>query len=144
MQCTKNVADTSESPEHLQYAPRLYGHEQRSVGPQAAPGWLAKVSGANSRRTMEWDGRRGASRMGAMSAANRRRGGQGVVEDPRAVDGARRAGRVAMPRLPRRHVPGETVHVVGRCHNRDCGVTTPADCLLLIAPRAAGTDRVYR
>jgi hypothetical protein len=33
--------------------------------------------------------------------------------------------------------PGETVHVVGRCHNRDCCVTTPADFLLLIAQLAA-------
>jgi putative transposase len=75
--------------------------------------------------------------MGALSAANRRRGGQGVVEYPRAADVARRAGRVAMPRLPRLHAPGETVHVVGRCNNRKFCFTTPADFLMLIAQLAA-------
>ncbi len=67
----------------------------------------------------------------------RRRGRHDAGEYPRAADLARPGGRVAMPRLPRRHAPGETVHVVGRCHNRDCCVTTPADFLLLIAQLAA-------
>ena len=95
---------------------------------------------------MEWDGRRGALRMGAVSAANRRRGGQGVVEYPWAVDVARRAGRVAMARLPRRHAPRGHGPRGRRCHNRDCCVTTPADCRLRIAQRAAmaRTDEVTR
>jgi REP element-mobilizing transposase RayT len=60
-----------------------------------------------------------------------------VVEYPRAADVARQAGRVAMPRLPRLHAPGETVPVVGRCHNREFCFTTPADFLMRTAQLAA-------
>ncbi len=82
---------------------------------------------------MASDGRQGAPRMAAMSAANRRRGGHGEGAYPLAADLARPAGRVAMPRLPRLHAPGGTVHVVGRCNNREFCFTTPADCHMLIA-----------
>lgn len=29
--------------------------------------------------------------------------------------------------------PGGTIHVVARCNNRECSVTTPADCEVLLA-----------
>ncbi len=38
-----------------------------------------------------------------------------------------------MPRLPRLHAPGGTVHVVGRCNNREFCFTTPDDFRLLLA-----------
>jgi putative transposase len=75
--------------------------------------------------------------MAAMSAANRRRGGRGKCEYPLAADVTTPAGRVAMPRLPRLHAPGETVHVVGRCNNREFCFTTPADFLMVGAQLAA-------
>lgn len=71
------------------------------------------------------------------SAAKPRRGGRRDVEYPRAADLARPARRVAMPRLPRLHAPGATVHVVGRCNNREFCFTTPSDFLLVIAELAA-------
>jgi hypothetical protein len=52
--------------------------------------------------------------------ATRGRGRRDVGEDPRAADRARPGGRVGLPRLPRRHAPGGTVHVVGRCHTVRC------------------------
>ena len=69
--------------------------------------------------------------------ATRGRGRRDVGAYPRAADLARPGGRVGMPRLPRLHAPGGTVHVVGRCHNRECCFTTPADFLLLTAQLAA-------
>ena len=48
--------------------------------------------------------------------ATRGRGRRDVGAYPRAADLARPGGRVGMPRLPRLHAPGGTVHVVGRCH----------------------------
>jgi hypothetical protein len=44
-----------------------------------------------------------------------------------AADLARPVARVSMPRLPRLHTPESTVHVVGRCNNREFCFTTPAD-----------------
>jgi REP element-mobilizing transposase RayT len=38
-----------------------------------------------------------------------------------------------MPRLPRLQAPGSTVHVVGRCNNREFCFTTPADFMMLLA-----------
>ncbi len=38
-----------------------------------------------------------------------------------------------MPRLPWLHAPGSTVHVVGRCNNREFCFTTPDDFRLLLA-----------
>ncbi len=38
-----------------------------------------------------------------------------------------------MPRLPRLHAPDGTVHVVGRCNNREFCFTTPDDFRLLLA-----------
>ncbi len=38
-----------------------------------------------------------------------------------------------MPRLPRLHAPSGTVHVVGRCNNREFCFTTPDDLRLLLA-----------
>jgi putative transposase len=52
---------------------------------------------------------------------------------PLAADLVRPAGRVSMPRLPRLHAPGGTVHVVGRCNNRAFCFTTPEDFRLLLA-----------
>jgi putative transposase len=46
------------------------------------------------------------------------------MEYPLAANLARPAGRVAMPRLPRLPAPGCTVHVVGRCNNREFRFTT--------------------
>jgi REP element-mobilizing transposase RayT len=77
-----------------------------------------------------------------MSVANRRRGGRGKREYALAADLARPAARVAMPRLPRLHAPAGTVHVVGRCNNREFCFTTPADFLMLIAQLAA-MARIY-
>jgi putative transposase len=37
-----------------------------------------------------------------------------------------------MPRLPRLQAPGATVHVVGRCNNREFCFTTPADFQMLL------------
>jgi putative transposase len=45
----------------------------------------------------------------------------------------RPGGRVAMPRLPRLHAPGVTVHVVGRCNNREFRFTTADDFHMLLA-----------
>ncbi len=56
-----------------------------------------------------------------------------AVEYPLAADLARPAGRVAMPRLPRLHAPGGTVHVVGRCNNREFCFNTTEDFGILIA-----------
>ncbi len=52
---------------------------------------------------------------------------------PLAADLAGPAGRVAMPRLPRLSAPGCTVHVVGRCNNREFCFTTAEDFAVLIA-----------
>ena len=49
---------------------------------------------------------------------------EAATEYPLAADLARPAGRVAMPRLPRLDAPGCTVHVVGRCNNREFRFTT--------------------
>ncbi len=38
-----------------------------------------------------------------------------------------------MPRLPRLHARGGTVHIVDRCNNRECCFTTPDDFRLLLA-----------
>ena len=43
-----------------------------------------------------------------------------------------RPSRVAMPRLPRLHAPGGTVHITGRCNNRAFCFTTPEDFQLLL------------
>jgi putative transposase len=40
--------------------------------------------------------------------------------------------RVAMPRLPRLHAPGGTIHVTGRCNNRTFCFTTPDDFHMLL------------
>lgn len=47
-----------------------------------------------------------------------------VTEYPLAANLARPASRVAMPRLPRLPATGCTVHVVGRCNNREFRFTT--------------------
>lgn len=52
---------------------------------------------------------------------------------PRAAEVVRQAGRVAMPRLPRLHAPGGTVHVVGRCNNGEFCFTTPEDFRILLS-----------
>jgi putative transposase len=52
---------------------------------------------------------------------------------PLAADLAKPAGRVAMPRLPRLQAPGGTVHVVGRCNNREFCFTGPEDFHSLMA-----------
>jgi REP element-mobilizing transposase RayT len=54
----------------------------------------------------------------------------------------RPAGRVAMPRLPRLQAPGGTVHVVGRCNNREFCFTTAADFDMVLAHLATMT-RTY-
>lgn len=41
--------------------------------------------------------------------------------------------RVQMPRAPRLHAPGSTVHVVARCNNREFAFTTPEDFTVLLA-----------
>lgn len=56
-----------------------------------------------------------------------------AVEYPLAADLGGPAGRVAMPRLPRLHAPGGTVHVVGRCNNREFCFNTTEDFGILIA-----------
>ena len=50
--------------------------------------------------------------------------------------------RVAMPRAPRLQAPGGTVHVVGRCNNREFCFTTADDFHLLLA-RLAEMGRLY-
>jgi putative transposase len=68
--------------------------------------------------------------------------GSGRAAYPRAADLARPVGRVGMPRLPRLHAPGGTVHVVGRCNNREFCFTTPADFQMLVA-RLGEMARTY-
>jgi REP-associated tyrosine transposase len=60
---------------------------------------------------------------GSKFAGRRTRGGA-ATDYPLAVDLAQSAGRVEMPRLPRLPAPGGTVHVVGRCNNREFRFTT--------------------
>jgi len=67
-----------------------------------------------------------SSRHGELMAAD-------GVPYPLAADLCRRLPRVAMPRPPRLQVPGGTVHVVGRCNNREHCFTTPEDFRLLLA-----------
>ena len=55
-----------------------------------------------------------------------------VMRYPLAADVAVPATRVAMPRLPRLHAPGSTVHVVGRCNNGEFCFTTPDDFQILL------------
>ena len=62
-----------------------------------------------------------------------RRRRNGTVAHPVPAELVRPAGRVAMPRLPRLQAPGATVHVSGRCNNREFCFTTPADFRMLIA-----------
>src|SRR5574341_578404 len=71
--------------------------------------------------------------MRSSSSAKRRRTGRGVAVYPLAADLVRPGGRVAMPRLPRLQGPGATVHVVGRCNNREFCFTTPDDFRMLLA-----------
>lgn len=61
---------------------------------------------------------------------------------PLAADVVARVGRVAMPRLPRLHAPGCTVHVVGRCNNREFCFTTPDDFQILLG-RLSEMIRTY-
>jgi len=75
--------------------------------------------------------------MAEVKGSQRPLGGRAGDVYPLAADLARPAGRVAMPRLPRLHAPGATVHVVGRCNNREFCFTTPDDFRLLIAQLAA-------
>jgi REP element-mobilizing transposase RayT len=44
-----------------------------------------------------------------------------------AADFVTPSGRVQMPRAPRLHAPGATVHVVARCNNREFCFTTADD-----------------
>ena len=76
-------------------------------------------------------------------SASQRRGRRGDVAYPLAADVATPAGRGAMPRLPRLHAPGGTVHVVGRCNNREFCCTTPVDFHMLIA-HLAEMARTYK
>jgi hypothetical protein len=62
-----------------------------------------------------------------------RRSGSGAAAYPLATESLRLAGRVAMPRRPRLHASEGTVHVVGRCNNREFCFTTPADFHRLLA-----------
>jgi putative transposase len=55
---------------------------------------------------------------------------------PLAADLLRRLPRVAMPRPPRLQAPGVTVHVVGRCNNREHCFNTPDDFRLVLAKLA--------
>ena len=59
-------------------------------------------------------------------------GGNAVKPYPLIEDLVRPGLRVAMPRAPRMHVPGGTMHVVVRCNNRECYFTAAEDfdCLL--------------
>jgi len=75
-------------------------------------------------------------------SASQRRGRRGDVAYPLAADVATPTGRGAMPRLPRLHAPG-TVHVVGRCNNREFCCTTPVDFHMLIA-HLAEMARTYK
>jgi putative transposase len=61
---------------------------------------------------------------------------------PLAEELGRPGGHVAMPRLPRLHAPGATVHVVGRCNNREVRFTTADDFHLLLA-HLQGMGRTY-
>jgi putative transposase len=54
----------------------------------------------------------------------------------------RRARRVAMPRLPRLYAPGGTVHVVGRCNNREFCFKTPEDFQIILT-RLEEMTRIY-
>jgi hypothetical protein len=58
--------------------------------------------------------------------------GRGEGRYPLAADVVGRAGRVAMPRLPRLYAPGGTVHVVGRCNNGEFCFRTPDDFQILL------------
>jgi len=70
------------------------------------------------------------------------RRGKDAEAYPLAVDLARPAARVAMPRLPRLQAPGDTVHVVGRCNNREFCFTGPEDFHSLMA-RLGEMARMY-
>lgn len=61
---------------------------------------------------------------------------------PLPADLVRRLPEVAMPRAPRLQVPGATVHVVGRCNNREYCFITPADFQLLLG-RLAGLHKGF-
>jgi len=65
------------------------------------------------------------------SSTRRSRGGS-EGRYPLAADVVGRAGGVAMPRLPRLHAPGGTVHVVGGCNNGEFCFTTPDDFRILL------------
>jgi len=51
---------------------------------------------------------------------------------PLAASVVMRAGRAALPRLPRLHEPGGTVHVVGRCNNGEFCFAAPEDFQILL------------
>ena len=57
----------------------------------------------------------------------------GEASYPLVADLCQRLPRVAMPRRPRLQAPGATVHVVGRCNNREHRFSTPDDFRLLLA-----------
>jgi putative transposase len=80
--------------------------------------------------------------MAEVKGSQRPLGGRAGDVYPLAADLARPAGCVAMPRLPRLRAPGATVHVVGRCNNREFCFTTPDDFRMLIAQLAA-MSRAY-
>ena len=67
------------------------------------------------------------------SSSTHRSRGEGEGQYPLAADVVERAGRVSMPRLPRPYAPGATVHVVGRCNNREFCFTTPDDFKILLS-----------
>jgi putative transposase len=70
--------------------------------------------------------------MRTSTSSTRRSRGEGAGQYPLAADAVRQAGRVSMPRLPRLHAPGATVHVVGRCNNGEFCFTTPDDFKILL------------
>jgi hypothetical protein len=71
--------------------------------------------------------------MRSSSSVKRREAARSPGAYPLAADLARPVGRVAMPRRPRLHASEGTVHVVGRCNNREFCFTAPADFRMLIA-----------
>ena len=80
--------------------------------------------------------------MRTSTSSTRRSRGGGAGRYPLAADVVGRAGRVAMPRLPRLYAPGETVHVVGRCNNGEFCFTTPDDFKILLT-RLEDMTRTY-
>jgi hypothetical protein len=56
-----------------------------------------------------------------------------VKKYPLVEDIERPVPRVAMPRAPRMHVSGGTMHVVARCNNREFCFATATDFELLLA-----------